>query len=536
MKKAFFVSIMLLVISFYAPPSFADAGIQEDENGKYITHYYPGQSAPTRLYLRTELLAQGYEVYGQPEQVLYASPPQEYDDQQGQWRYLGYTSRNVPFSNSNFRNDPGVFPPDEREYIENPWDSIGQCEKPNINPEDWDAIYAQIQAFAVAKGYDINAFPNDMKYYGFLTNSFNGNKGALRVFFYRRGYSNSNWRYETIENLILKYPDYSIEFKGNIPQQFTPGETLTLNLKFGQSVEYDFSFITAPIRVYLVYDGKQQQLYSKDLPYGANQSESAEISFTVPDTQSVTIKAVINAYELNGNFATAEHNYNNNTCQATLYRSAGLPQVPSEPSEPSQPSEPSEPSEPPTSFQNLSVTNLELLNANGQPVSGSVEVNKQYQVRATFNSTFNISGWATARFYVRRNSGMVFKGSKNIYFEPNSSTQITWDWTGMTEKVSLVATIDYRWWEQQNKWVEELFEGGEENTYSDNKMERNVAGTDMPGGPPTAITWGYPLYYHPMRMKEVITTVPVYGWKEVPIRGQTKYRIRTILTPPPDNY
>jgi hypothetical protein len=163
---------------------------------------------------------------------------------------------------------------------------------------------------------------------------------------------------------------------------------------------------------------------------------------------------------------------------------------------------------------NLAVTNLELLNDKGEPAGGLVEVNKPYKVRATFNSSFDKGGWAKARFYIRRESGWLdYKGEKNIYFDPKGTSTATWDWSGTTENVSLIVTISYRWWEQQSKWEEEEFEGEKEATYTDNIMEQNAAGTDIPKGPPTPGSWSYPLYYHPV--KEML--VPVYEEKEVTV-------------------
>lgn len=189
---------------------------------------------------------------------------------------------------------------------------------------------------------------------------------------------------------------------------------------------------------------------------------------------------------------------------------------------------------------NLAVINLKLFRVNEQgeeePVSGTVEVNKPYRVKATFNSTFDFSGWAKVRFYVKREAGwMDLRKEENVYFEPGGTVQKTWNWTGMSENVKLIATVAYRWWEQQSKWKEEPFEGKTEATYDDNKRELSTAGTDIPKGPPTPGRWSYPLYYHPMKWKEVPVyeeyTEDVYGWKKVPFvkeEGEEKVRVRLV--------
>ncbi|MEW5954864.1 MAG: hypothetical protein AB1815_14320 [Bacillota bacterium] len=187
---------------------------------------------------------------------------------------------------------------------------------------------------------------------------------------------------------------------------------------------------------------------------------------------------------------------------------------------------------------NLAVTALELLNRNGQPVSGTVVVNEPYKVRATFSSTFDRGGWTKIRFYVKREAGwMEFRGDQFVYFEPGAKFTHTWDWTGMTENVTLMATINYRWWDQQNNWLEELFDGERETTYEDNKKELNTAGTSSPGGPPTPGQWEYPLYYHPVTEE----LVPIYGtithervvsgWQEIdyiPDNSKARVRVRLI--------
>lgn len=184
---------------------------------------------------------------------------------------------------------------------------------------------------------------------------------------------------------------------------------------------------------------------------------------------------------------------------------------------------------------NLAVTNLELLNSSGQPVSGTVEVNQPYKVRATFNSNFDFAGYAKVRFYVKREAGwMDIRQDENIYFPAKGTVQKTWDWTGTSEQVSLIATVAYRWWDQQSKYVEEPFEGNTETTYDDNKKETGVTGTDIPDGPPVAGGWEYPLYYHPLK-EEIVPIIEtyvedVYGWMPIPFsREEPNGRVRVYL-------
>ncbi|MTI84380.1 MAG: hypothetical protein FH756_10845 [Firmicutes bacterium] len=186
---------------------------------------------------------------------------------------------------------------------------------------------------------------------------------------------------------------------------------------------------------------------------------------------------------------------------------------------------------------NLAVTGLQLLNENGNPVSGTVMVNEQYKVKATFKSTFDSSGVANVRFYLKRESGSIqFKDCKNVMFSPNGTKTETWNMAGMGEDVSLMATVAYKWWEQQDKWKKEPFDGKEETIYDDNIMMMDIIGTDAPDGPPTPGSWFYPVYYPPMteqwvpitEEKEVLKTTP--GWVQVPFipddkQAELRYRI-----------
>ena len=190
-----------------------------------------------------------------------------------------------------------------------------------------------------------------------------------------------------------------------------------------------------------------------------------------------------------------------------------------------------------TEPSNLAVTDLQLLNRDDEPVGGTVIVNEPYKVKATFKSTFDQGGWANIRFYVQREAGwMEFKDVKYVYFEPEGTLTHTWNWTGMGEGVTLMATVSYKWWEQQDKWKEELFEGETETTYNDNKMEMETVGTDTPDGPPTPGSWYYPVYYHPMveQVTPIYETIThekvVKGWVEVPFHpAEEEADVKAIL-------
>lgn len=319
MKKLIYLLFTITILMLTVGVSSAE--VPSDENGQYIYVTYPDGAQSEKLYLRKDLIGT-YEVFGQPEQVIGATPPQLYDDAQGQWRYFGYSRTGVPFSNPAFRKDPGSFPVTEREYIKSP-ESISNsgCDyiKRYITDEDWPFIYQQIQQYAMSQGYPADAFLNDMSYYGAVASSMSGNRGALKVLFYRRGDSPSNWRYETIPNLIVKLPDYYVQFTGAIPQKFTPGETLNFNLNAGQLVNFDFSFLLANISVYMVADSVKT-VFAKDQAFSSG-TDTMSFSVTMPNAETVRLIAVANKTDLNGNYFIPETNYGNNVSQIVLENS-----------------------------------------------------------------------------------------------------------------------------------------------------------------------------------------------------------------------
>ncbi len=517
MKKLIYLlfAVTLLMLTVCV----ASADVLNDPNGdRYIIVTYPDGAQSEKLYLRKDLIGT-YEVYGQPEQVIGATPPQLYDDAQGQWRYLGYSRDKMPFSNPVFRKDPGSFPVTEREYIARPqniYDSGCANITQYITDEDWPSIYSQIQQYAISQGYPADAFWNDMSYYGVITSSLNGNQGALKVLFYRQGDSPSNWRYETIPNLIVKIPDYYTQFSWNVPQRFTPGETINFTLNAGQLVNYDFSFLKANISVYMVADSLITIL-SEDRNFSSG-TDTINFSVTMPNAGSVTLIAVINRNGLNGNYAIDERNYGNNVSQIVLENSQEI----SAPAPPPLPE--------PVLSGNLSADSIELLNENMTPHSGNTEVNKPYKVRARFSSTFNEAGWVKLRLCVWKEAGwMDEKQAEYVYMQPYSTIEKVWDYRGGAEKNVLYATVNYKY---TSSWIGEPYNGVMEKNYLDNEKHIDVTGIIGDVVPPTSSGWKYSLYYHPMRYHEVpiIEKESVIGWKKVKyIKDDTEYEVRVHL-------
>ena len=81
MKKLTYLlfAVTLLVLTVCVAP----AEVLTDPNGdRYIIVTYPNGTQSEKLYLRKDLIGT-YEVYGQPEQVVGATPPQLYDQDSG---------------------------------------------------------------------------------------------------------------------------------------------------------------------------------------------------------------------------------------------------------------------------------------------------------------------------------------------------------------------------------------------------------------------------------------------------------------------
>ena len=83
-----------------------------------------------------------------------------------------------------------------------------------------------------------------------------------------------------------------------------------------------------------------------------------------------------------------------------------------------------------------------------------------------------------------------------------------------------IATINYRW---NPGWVGEKFNGKDESTYDNNKVETDVRCTI--GGPPTGVGYWPPLV---TKKVKVVEKVPVWGWKRVEYDVENA-RIKTRL-------
>ena len=465
-----------------------------------------------------DYLAKGFHVYGGPNDVVNVTPPQDFRG--GEYRYFGYTEFGNPYTNSDFPVDPGKFPVEEREYIYKPYyhTTYGITYEPDdISNKEWNLIYEQIKEYTRGMGYPENAFPREKEYYGLLAPSISGLHGSVKVIFHRKGDSPKNWRYETINNLVLKYPDYYIQAL-KIPEMAKPGEKIDMTFVIGQWSEHDFSFINnIPVTLQVVREnGETEQIYSKEFCFGTAESKIIDVSYVLPsDIQGgfFNIYGVINKPSEN-EAGPNETDYSNNIVFNAIKIEQESPQPGPPPGKTPQP--PSSPPEEP------------------QPELGNLRAAGSYYqngtTTASFESQFNISGRAKVRFYVEDDDGSLKYIDGAVHNFPANGYVITRvDYT--TDK-TIVAAVNCEL--VNGSWKGEKFRGDDgqdrtETTYGDNIVRCT---------PPQ------PKWNEYQGSKSVTTTIEVtetrpvektrdiYGWKKVKFTpDKTKYIIKALLVP-----
>ncbi|MDI6710463.1 MAG: hypothetical protein QME76_07225 [Bacillota bacterium] len=191
----------------------------------------------------------------------------------------------------------------------------------------------------------------------------------------------------------------------------------------------------------------------------------------------------------------------------------------------------------------LAVTDLQILDAaTGQPVT-SPQTNQNLKVKATFQSSFNVGGYARLRLYRYQGEYSRMTQSSatvNMYFEPGATKTYEWSPGNVgTGLYKFIASIDYynNGNDPSSGWQTEKFDGKyDESSYGNNKIEKALTGTDAPAYEPQPREESQPMWYPPLVRKEVpvYETVkePVYGWKKVRfIKEEAKGQIRVRLVP-----
>ncbi|MEW6226612.1 MAG: hypothetical protein AB1700_00740 [Bacillota bacterium] len=208
------------------------------------------------------------------------------------------------------------------------------------------------------------------------------------------------------------------------------------------------------------------------------------------------------------------------------------------------------PSQPPGEVEadDLAVTDIKVLDDNKNPVGTTLEEGKTYYVRATFQSGFDVGGWATVRLYRYDpdQKRMYDCGSEYAYFNPEGT--VVKDFGGFgwgAGSYTLIATVDYynNGDDPSSGWVEEKFDGKyDEATYDNNRKDLSVGVGESPPYVPQPQYWSYNLYYPPL----VTKTVPVYKtvytvqwqdhWIQVPVYFEEvdgKIVVRLVPNSPP---
>lgn len=451
-----------------------------------------------QLYLNSQWLDRALVVYGTPQDVYDypAEPAQSYDDATGEWRYLGFTVEGFPFSNMAFPNDAtSDVSRMDRDYVENPWyePSIA-CplnEQP-ISEYQWSFIQPQLESLGYPPA--LTDYSSLEIYWSvqFVPKSSGGFEGSFREWHWVDGEA---W-YETQKILF--------------PEGISIGSQLIIEppeatVAVGETTDY---------KAYLDYAGDGRDEFDPEVTTDCvwntadtnigtiDRSQGRALGKSLGQT-GVTARYTKDGYDLSG------------SAVLIVTATAGPVTPPSG-----------------AGANDLIATNLEILDSNGNPVSGSVEVNKPYKVRATFSSTFKTSGYAKVRFYIKREAGwMDIRVTENVFVEAESTFQREWDWNGTTEEVVLMSSIDRRW--AGSAWEDEPFNNTEkEITYENNVYQKGATGTETISQPPATENYGYPLYYHPVKYIEepIIEQQPVIGWKKaIYIKDDTEYVVKVHL-------
>ena len=200
--------------------------------------------------------------------------------------------------------------------------------------------------------------------------------------------------------------------------------------------------------------------------------------------------------------------------------------------------------EPPAGEDNLSVYDMHVYDtANGQDVTNP-QTDQTLKVKASFKSTFTMGGWARLRFYRYEKDYQKLTqigDSIDYYFEPEADITYDYDYGFIlgTGAYKIIASIDYYndTDELDDNWQSEKFDGThDESTYDDNKMAKDLTGSEAPYVEPTPVEQSQSVWYPPMAVietpgepKEVLK--PVYGWRRVPLikdERKAKKRVRLV--------
>lgn len=189
----------------------------------------------------------------------------------------------------------------------------------------------------------------------------------------------------------------------------------------------------------------------------------------------------------------------------------------------------------------LAAVKIEVLDSDGNPVT-QLQEGHVYRVRATYQSGFNVGGFARLRLYRYdiKNKRLYLQGEEYEYFSPNGTEVCDFGNYGWGAGLyTLIATVCYRnsGNDPTTGWVAEKFDGKHtEATYDNNKITLNVGVGENPySGKPQPSSWSYNLYYPPERTETVEVyeelLEPVYGWKEVQFtkeEGEGGVRVRLV--------
>ncbi|HAP93149.1 MAG TPA: hypothetical protein DCM26_00810 [Desulfotomaculum sp.] len=200
--------------------------------------------------------------------------------------------------------------------------------------------------------------------------------------------------------------------------------------------------------------------------------------------------------------------------------------------------------EPPTGENNLSCYDMHVYDtATGEDVT-SPQISQTLKVKASYKSTFSVGGWARLRFYryeVDYSKLTQFGDTINYYFEPNQDLTYNYDYGFSlgTGQYKIIASIDYynNSNDLESNWQSEKFDGThDEAKYDDNKMVRDLTGSEAPHVPPTPVETSQSGWFPPVAIIELPgepkeELKPIYGYRRVDLirdKRVVKKRVRLV--------
>lgn len=250
-------------------------------------------------------------VYGKPEDVKGASPPQTWRN--GQPRYFGYTWDGNHYANKDFPNEVVSAPRAKRQWIKEPWKK-GLCtlngnDNSNVSPQTWDIIVSALQklddplpdyVLKNPKQYMlVLGQPKVAVYMGDLY----GAVGTVRMWHQHptQGICYETFNIDPIIGLVLIPGTNNLKLTGLTTAPATPQPGTGVTVKFNIENESTVAVPQTKL-VYKVYKPDGSLLVNQTVPVtgiparakGNNGVKQFSFTFTPPAAGKYTVAAMVN--------------------------------------------------------------------------------------------------------------------------------------------------------------------------------------------------------------------------------------------------